>query len=86
MGLNGSGELKNHIWFREFDWRALLHRKIKPPFIPSSGDNFDQQQISNGLRDYQKELNQKSFSIFNTIKDSDSFQDQFENFFFDRDK
>lgn len=35
LGLNGSIEIKNHIWFREFEWRQLIHKKMKPPFTPS---------------------------------------------------
>ena len=50
LGLNGPSELRNHIWFREFEWVALQHRKVIPPFKPAAGDNFDKDKIYERLR------------------------------------
>jgi hypothetical protein len=62
LGLNGAGELKNHIWFRDFDWRALLHKKIKAPWIPpQSNENFDKKMIDQVLEFRKKEQSQKSY-------------------------
>ena len=41
LGYNGISEIKNHIWFKNFDWTELLMKKAKSPFIPKEGDNFD---------------------------------------------
>lgn len=43
LGLNGIHELRNHIWFKDVDWKALQHRKYNPAmhFIPPSSENFD---------------------------------------------
>jgi hypothetical protein len=33
--------LKEHPWFKDFDWDALFKKKIQSPFIPPMEDNFD---------------------------------------------
>lgn len=30
-----------HVWFKDFDWKGLLDKKIQAPFIPPKEDNFD---------------------------------------------
>ena len=37
----GVNDLKNHIWFKDFDWDALLNKTLKAPFIPPKGGNYD---------------------------------------------
>ena len=37
----GVSDLKNHIWFKDFDWDALFNKTLKAPFIPPKGGNFD---------------------------------------------
>ena len=34
MGLNGSEEVKQHIWLKEFDWDSLLEKRMKSAFLP----------------------------------------------------
>jgi len=41
LGLRGSIEVKEHLWFKDFDWKGLYLFKLKAPFIPKQGDNFD---------------------------------------------
>ena len=36
----GINELKQHKWFKHFNWNALKHFKLKAPFIPSEQDNY----------------------------------------------
>ena len=38
---NGVAELKNHSWFRHFNWDKLYDKKKKAPFIPKKGGNYD---------------------------------------------
>ena len=37
----GVNDLKNHVWFKDFDWDALLNKTLKAPFIPPKGGNYD---------------------------------------------
>jgi len=30
-GINGSKDIKNHPWFNEIQWEAVIQRKMKPP-------------------------------------------------------
>lgn len=35
LGCSGSeDEIKNHPFFKDFDWEALEQKKVRPPFRP----------------------------------------------------
>ena len=65
---NGIAELKNHSWFRHFNWDKLYNKQKKAPFMPKKGGNYDKkyceaiEKISDTTRErYQKYRNQKNF-------------------------
>lgn len=41
LGFRGISDIKNHSWLKYFDWSELNNQKMKAPFIPSSGINYD---------------------------------------------
>ena len=41
LGCNGINEIKEHSWFKNINWDELLNKKMKSPFVPKDGDNFD---------------------------------------------
>jgi len=42
LGYNGNYEVKNHPWFKCFDWDSLNDYKMVAPFIPDrTAENFD---------------------------------------------
>ena len=41
IGSNGIKEIKEHAWFKNINWEELFNKKLKSPFIPKEGDNFD---------------------------------------------
>lgn len=42
LGLNGPEEVKEHAWFKGYDWVKLYNKQIKSPFVPPPAeDNFD---------------------------------------------
>lgn len=44
LGLNGPNEVKNHVWFRDYDWKALFDKTTIAPYKPDpNADNFDKQ-------------------------------------------
>lgn len=73
LGLNGPSELKNHIWFRDFEWKNLTQRKMVAPFVPPSGDNFNRSELLQQVAKLQEETRSKSFQMFNQVRDDDSF-------------
>jgi len=38
LGYNGPHEVKNHAWLRDFPWKSLFEKKIKPPFKPQNSE------------------------------------------------
>ena len=34
LGLNGTSDVKNHIWFKDFDWDKLNRKEMEAPFLP----------------------------------------------------
>ena len=41
LGLRGPTEVKEHLWFKNYDWKNLYLGKLESPFKPRNGDNFD---------------------------------------------
>ena len=41
LGLRGPTEVKEHLWFKGYDWKNLYLGNLKAPFVPKKGDNFD---------------------------------------------
>jgi len=40
--INGTDELKQHAWFKNFDWHQLACKRVHSPYVPDiSVDNFD---------------------------------------------
>ena len=70
---NGILELKNHSWFKGFNWDKLYNKKKIAPFIPKKGYNFDKKYCEaieklseKTLERYQKYKQQENFiNIFN---------------------
>ena len=48
--------LKDHEWFRGFDWNALREKKLQAPFVPPSHeDNFDAKYTNSEWKDANSE-------------------------------
>lgn len=67
--------MKNHIWFREFDWRGLQHRKLKPHWIPPRGDNYNKKDAKEAFRLDKERKKGKVAKFLETVTNDDSFQD-----------
>lgn len=47
LGLNGPHEVKQHVWLKDFNWQALLDKKVVAPYQPEKNqENFDQKQAN----------------------------------------
>ena len=41
LGKDNINEVIGHPWFNEFDWDNASKKKLKAPYVPKLGDNFD---------------------------------------------
>ena len=41
LGKDSINEVLNHPWIEDFDWDNCLNKKLKAPYMPKYGDNFD---------------------------------------------
>ena len=41
LGKNDINEVIRHPWFLEFDWDNCCKKKLRAPYVPKHGDNFD---------------------------------------------
>jgi serine/threonine kinase 32 len=55
LGLNGSQEVKDHVWFKNYKWDDLLNKKIPSPFMPPNEDNFDAKYTNSDWKDNNEE-------------------------------
>ena len=47
LGINGFSDVKNHPWFKNFDWEALDDKSLKANFIPDiKKSNFDNNHVN----------------------------------------
>ena len=51
LGLNGPAEVKEHAWFKNYNWQHLENKLVKPSFIPPPGDNFDAKYTNSDWKD-----------------------------------
>lgn len=40
-GLNGVCMIKEHSWFKDFDWESILKKQVKAPFVPVLKSDLD---------------------------------------------
>ena len=72
-GKNGIKNIKDHEFFREINWDALLKKEIEPPFVPLCENEID---LANIDKNFTKEN-----AVETPVKDDSILQKaQFENF------
>jgi hypothetical protein len=75
LGKQGIHELKNHNWFKGFDWEGLENKTMKPPFIPNIKNVFEY------LRNLTEDFTEADCSMENSlIVRRNSFQDLFNGY------
>ena len=60
LGSNGIDQIKNHPWFSSIDWKKLLRKELRAPYVPLSiEDNYEdyKEQISQDTIDENLEEN-----------------------------
>lgn len=39
LGSDNPEAVKNHTWFKGFEWNKLLNKELHPPYLPRSSSN-----------------------------------------------
>ena len=71
LGYNrGINELKEHTWFKSFNWKNLSNKTMKSPFIPDKYGNFDKSYCEgtdvlgeDTLYRYEQHINKEGFEF-----------------------
>ena len=74
LGKDGIEEIKRHPWLKFFNWKDLYLMKIKPPYVPSSNDNFDS-KYCNSEEFIPEEIQIKYENIMRSIRYKFIFED-----------
>ena len=77
LGFYGISEIKNHAWFRDINWNELLMKKLKSPYIPKDGDNFDK-KFCEYTNEFYKDNNIKE--KYNNIVKQKDYLNLFKNY------
>jgi serine/threonine protein kinase len=40
-GPTGSAEIQNHNFYKSIEWKKMMFKQVKAPFVPQAKDNFD---------------------------------------------
>ena len=76
LGLRGPTEVKEHPWFKDYDWSNLYIGNLKAPFIPKKGDNFDYQYCNQP-----EKMDAETEERYRLIKGSQKYKEAFVGFY-----
>ena len=77
LGLRGPTEVKEHLWFKGYDWKNLYLGKLKAPFLPKKGDNFDFNYCN-----APEKIGPETEERYRLIKGSSKFKEGFLEFYY----
>ena len=71
----GVKDLKNHKWFKDYDWESLFNKTLIAPFIPPIGGNFDKKYC-----EAIENLSQETLERYQGYRDKKNFRHLFEGY------
>ena len=74
---NGIIELKNHSWFKGFNWDKLYSKKKLAPFIPKRGGNYDKKYC-----EAIEKITEQTLERYQKFKQQDNFKNIFNEYTF----
>ena len=77
LGLRGPTEVKEHPWFKDYDWKNLYLGNIKAPFMPKRGENFDFHYCN-----APEKIGPETEERYRLIKGSQKFKEGFIGFYY----
>ena len=73
--IGGVKELKNHIWYKNYDWDKLYNKTLIAPFIPAKGGNFDKKYC-----EAIEKLSQETLERYQVYRSKKNFEHLFEGY------
>ena len=73
--VSGIRELKEHEWFKNFDWNALLNKNIIAPFIPGKDGNYDKKYCE-GV----EKLSEETLERYQNYREKNNFTNLFDGY------
>ena len=71
----GVKDLKNHKWFKDYDWESLYNKTLSAPFVPYIGGNFDKKYC-----EAIENLSQETLERYQGYRDKKNFRHLFEGY------
>ena len=89
LGHGGDNEVKNHFWFKGFDWDKLYRRELISPYIPeeetNKGINYSVPIDNEMMKRYKKIMNSKEYKVafknflFFNLYDKNLYNEKYKN-------
>ena len=70
--LSNLKNIKNHQFFKNFDWDSLVTKKTTPPYLPTNGKNYTDQYLDNTSKLFEQFIEEKKASL---IKNEENDKD-----------
>jgi len=64
--------IKNHSFFKNFDWDSIVTKKATPPYLPTNGKNYTDQYLTNMSRHFEQFIEEKKNEL---IKNDENYKD-----------
>ena len=55
--------VKNFQFFKNFDWDSLVTKKLTPPYLPTNGENYTYQYLTNISKPFEQFIEDKKHSL-----------------------
>ena len=59
--------VKNHQFFKNFDWDSLITKKLTPPYLPTNGENYTDQYLENVSKPFEQFIEEKKASLIKNV-------------------
>jgi hypothetical protein len=64
--------IKNHSFFKNFDWDLIVTKKSKPPYLPTNGQNYTEQYLENTSKHFEQFIEERKNELF---KNDENYKD-----------
>ena len=71
----GVNDLKNHVWYKNYDWESLYAKALTAPFIPPKGGNYDKKYC-----EAVEKHSQETFERYQSYRDKKNFAHLFDGY------